>query len=51
VDFLAALAEIGLDRVVCFPTKWQPTLEAQARFAEDCRSAGLELGAGFAAAR
>jgi F420-dependent oxidoreductase-like protein len=51
VDFLAALASIGLDRVVCFPTKWQPTLEAQARFAEDCRSAGLELGTGFAAAR
>jgi F420-dependent oxidoreductase-like protein len=50
VDFLASLAEIDLDRVVCFPTKWQPTLEAQARFAEDCRSAGLELGAGFAAA-
>ena len=28
---------------MCFPTRWAPTLEAQARFAEDCRAAGLTL--------
>ena len=43
VDRIAAFAEIGLDRLICFPTKRQPTLEAQARFAEDCRAAGVEL--------
>ena len=37
----AALAEIGLDRIVCFPTRWSPTPEAQAPFAEDCLAAGL----------
>ena len=36
VDLLAAFAAIGLDRIVCFPTRWSPTLEAQAAFAEDC---------------
>jgi alkanesulfonate monooxygenase SsuD/methylene tetrahydromethanopterin reductase-like flavin-dependent oxidoreductase (luciferase family) len=43
VDRIAAFAEIGLDRLICFPTKRQPTLEAQARFAEDCRAAGVQL--------
>lgn len=43
VDVLAALAEIGLDRIVCFPTRWSTTLDAQAAFAEDCRAAGLAL--------
>ncbi|MEP6639387.1 MAG: hypothetical protein ABJC39_08565, partial [Chloroflexota bacterium] len=43
VDALAAFAEVGLDRIVCFPTRWSPTLEAQAAFAEDCRAAGLTL--------
>ncbi len=37
VDLIARFAEIGLDRIVCFPTKYDPTLEAQAVFAEDCR--------------
>jgi F420-dependent oxidoreductase-like protein len=45
VDVLAGLAEIGLDRVVCFPTRWSPTLETQAAFSEDCRAAGLLLAA------
>jgi F420-dependent oxidoreductase-like protein len=45
VDFLAGLAAIGLDRAVCFPTRWDPSLEAQASFAEDCRMAGIVLGA------
>jgi F420-dependent oxidoreductase-like protein len=44
VDTLAGFAEIGLDRLVCFPTRWSPTTDAQAAFAEDCRAAGLTLG-------
>jgi F420-dependent oxidoreductase-like protein len=44
VDALAGYAAIGLDRLVCFPTRWSPTVEAQAAFAEDCRAAGLTLG-------
>ena len=43
VAVLAGLAATGLDRLVCFPTRWSPTLEAQAAFAEDCRAAGLTL--------
>ena len=37
VDLLAGFAAIGLDRIICFPTRWSPTTEAQAAFAEDCR--------------
>lgn len=44
VDTLARFAEVGLDRIVCFPTRWSPTIDAQAAFAEDCRAAGLTLG-------
>ena len=44
VDTLAGFAEIGLDRIVCFPTRWAPTTDAQAAFAEDCVAAGLTLG-------
>jgi F420-dependent oxidoreductase-like protein len=43
VDTLAGFAAIGLDRIVCFPTRWSPTLEAQAAFAQDCQAAGLAL--------
>ena len=43
VDLLAQLQEIGLDRAICFPTRWSPTPDAQAGFAEDCRSAGISL--------
>jgi F420-dependent oxidoreductase-like protein len=43
IDRLARFAEIGLDRLVAFPTRWSPTREAQAAFAEDCRSAGISL--------
>jgi F420-dependent oxidoreductase-like protein len=50
VDRLAAYAAVGLDRIVCFPTRWAPTLEAQAAFAEDCRAAGLLDDAGSLAA-
>ena len=47
----AGFAEIGLDRIVCFPTRWSPTLEAQAAFAEDCRAAGFALEGAPATAR
>jgi F420-dependent oxidoreductase-like protein len=43
IDLIAGLAEAGLDRIVCFPTRWSPTIEAQAHFAEDCRAAGVAL--------
>jgi len=44
VDTLAGFAEVGLDRIVCFPTRWTPTTDTQASFAEDCLAAGLTLG-------
>jgi F420-dependent oxidoreductase-like protein len=43
IDRLAGFAEIGLDRLVAFPTRWSPTAEAQAAFADDVRAAGVEL--------
>jgi F420-dependent oxidoreductase-like protein len=43
VDHVAAMADIGLDRLVAFPTRWDPTEEAQAAFAEDCVTAGVSL--------
>jgi hypothetical protein len=46
VDRLAELDSLGLDRIVAFPTRWDPTPDAQAAFAEDCRAAGIALGAG-----
>jgi alkanesulfonate monooxygenase SsuD/methylene tetrahydromethanopterin reductase-like flavin-dependent oxidoreductase (luciferase family) len=50
VDLIAAFAEVGLDRLVAFPTRWSPTAEAQAAFAEDCRAAGIDLDARIALA-
>ena len=29
--------------IVCFPSRWDPTVDAQAAFADDCRAAGLAL--------
>lgn len=49
VDFLGRLRDLGLDRVVCFPTRWGPELDVQERFAEDCQAAGLPLAATAAA--
>jgi hypothetical protein len=46
VERIAAFAATGIDRLVCFPTKRHATLEAQAAFAEDCRSAGVQLSPG-----
>ena len=43
VDLLAALQDLGLSRVISFPGRWSTELDAQARFAEDCRTAGLEM--------
>jgi F420-dependent oxidoreductase-like protein len=43
VDFLGALRDLRLDRVVCFPTRYGATPEVQAAFAEDCLAAGLRL--------
>jgi alkanesulfonate monooxygenase SsuD/methylene tetrahydromethanopterin reductase-like flavin-dependent oxidoreductase (luciferase family) len=45
VDMLGAFAAVGLDRIICFPTRWSPTLEVQAAFADDCLAAGLTLSA------
>ena len=43
IDVIGELREVGLDRIVCFPTRWSPTVEAQESFADDCRAAGAEL--------
>ena len=43
VDLLGEFNESGLDRLVCFPTKYDPSLEAQAAFAEDVKAAGIAL--------
>jgi F420-dependent oxidoreductase-like protein len=43
IDFIGRCADIGLSRLVAFPTHWEPTTETQARFAQDCRAAGIEL--------
>ncbi len=44
VDLLAAFAAVGLDRLACFPGRWDPSVEAQERFAQDCEAAGIDLG-------
>ncbi len=43
VDFIGRARELGLVRLIAFPTRWDPTRETQARFAEDCLAAGAEL--------
>ena len=48
VDALGAYREVGLDRIVCFPTRWAPTTDAQEAFADDVRAAGIHLAAGEA---
>ncbi|MFI5387022.1 MAG: LLM class flavin-dependent oxidoreductase [Fimbriimonadales bacterium] len=45
VDLLAGYAAVGMDRLVGFPTRWDTTPDTQAAFAEDCRTAGIALGA------
>jgi F420-dependent oxidoreductase-like protein len=48
VDALGAYRDVGLDRIVCFPTRWAPSTETQEAFAEDVRAAGIELARGEA---
>jgi alkanesulfonate monooxygenase SsuD/methylene tetrahydromethanopterin reductase-like flavin-dependent oxidoreductase (luciferase family) len=43
IDLIGRLTESGLDRIVCFPARWSPTVDAQERFAEDCRAAGVTI--------
>jgi F420-dependent oxidoreductase-like protein len=43
VDLIGEYQDIGLDRLICFPTKVEPTMEAQASLAEDCTTAGVRL--------
>ena len=43
VELIRRFADVGVDRLVCFPTKDDPTTEAQTRFAEDCLAAGIDL--------
>lgn len=43
VDLLGEFKESGLDRIVCFPTKFEPSVEVQASFAKDCLAAGIAL--------
>jgi F420-dependent oxidoreductase-like protein len=43
VDFVGRCIELGLSRLVAFPTRWEPTAETQALFAADCRAAGAEM--------
>jgi alkanesulfonate monooxygenase SsuD/methylene tetrahydromethanopterin reductase-like flavin-dependent oxidoreductase (luciferase family) len=45
VEVLREMSQVGLARIVCFPGRWDVTVDGQARFAEDCRKAGLALGA------
>ena len=52
LDTLGRLAEMGLERLVAFPTRYGATREVQEQFAEDCRAAGvLEQPREAAAAR
>ncbi len=43
IDYMARLQELGLTRLVAFPPRWGPDTDTQAAFAEDCRSAGLQM--------
>ncbi len=45
VDLIGRFAEIGLDRIVCFPQRYGPTVETQEAFAADCIAAGVRLDA------
>jgi F420-dependent oxidoreductase-like protein len=43
IDFIGRCSELGLDRLVAFPTSRTPTAETQASYAADCRAAGVVL--------
>jgi alkanesulfonate monooxygenase SsuD/methylene tetrahydromethanopterin reductase-like flavin-dependent oxidoreductase (luciferase family) len=42
-ELLAAFAAAGLDRLACFPGRWDTSVDAQERFAQDCEAAGVVL--------
>ena len=44
VDYLGEMAATGLDRLVGFPGRWDPTTDGQEAFAQDCRAAGITIG-------
>ncbi len=46
VDVLGTYRDTGMVRLVCFPTRWDPTTDGQASFAEDCLAAGMTLAPG-----
>jgi hypothetical protein len=43
VDRLGGYAELGLDRLVAFPSRWDTSDEGLASFARDIQAAGLPL--------
>jgi F420-dependent oxidoreductase-like protein len=43
VDLIGAFRDVGVNRIICFPTKREPTVESQASFAQDCLAAGVAL--------
>ena len=43
VEFLGKLQDLGLSRLVAFPTRYGPECDVQAAFAEDCLAAGLPM--------
>ena len=43
-DRVAAFAALGLDRLIGFPSRWDMSDDGLPRFAEDCRTAGVEIG-------
>lgn len=43
IDILARFAATGVDRLACFPGRWDTSVEAQERFAQDCEAAGIVL--------
>ena len=46
VDRLGAYAELGLDRLVAFPSRWDTSEDGLASFAADCEAAGIALATG-----
>jgi len=43
VDLIGRYEQVGLARLVAFPSRWSPTEETHDRFAEDCLAAGIKL--------
>jgi F420-dependent oxidoreductase-like protein len=45
IDRLAEYRELPMSRIVLHPLRWEPTVEALERFAEECVAAGFQLDA------